>query len=30
VSYLVLDALSPYIGVDAATHWAQLLVISPL
>ena len=30
MSYLIFDNLLPYLGADAATYWAQLLVVGPL
>ncbi len=30
MSYLLYDFLLPYLGNEAATYWAQLLVINPI
>ncbi|WP_280336187.1 hypothetical protein [Nocardia wallacei] len=30
MSYLLYDLLLPYLGNEAATYWAQLLVINPI
>lgn len=30
VSYLIFDALLPWLGHDAASYWAHLLVIDPI
>ncbi len=30
MSTLIFDQLLPYLGVDQATYWAQMLVIGPL
>ncbi len=29
MSTILFDQLLPYLGADAATYWAQLLVIEP-
>lgn len=30
MSYILFDHLLPYLGVEAATYWATLLVVSPI
>ncbi|TCN51747.1 hypothetical protein EV641_109137 [Rhodococcus sp. SMB37] len=30
MSYILFDTLLPYIGPEAASHWAHLLVVGPL
>lgn len=30
MSYLLFDALLPYLGADAASYWAHLLVVDPI
>ncbi|RDI50546.1 hypothetical protein DFR68_10522 [Nocardia mexicana] len=30
MSYLLYDFLLPHLGQEAATYWAQLLVVNPI
>lgn len=30
MSYLLYDALIPYLGHDAASYWAHLMVVAPI